>query len=178
MNKKINHRKILETYVKDDSREDDSSRLLQDIHRKLDNSPALNGGFDKLLYTIDGIEKSQGQIAEKVDTIHSAIYHPDDGLFARIATNKALQTDSTNKIAQQVNLFDDWKNRIDSAEEACEKEADQLQLRLQQLEISIVGLEKFQSLTLSMAKWFGAALGGGLLTVLAKIIFNSIKILP
>ena len=178
MNKKINHRKIVETYVNDDSREESSSRLLQGIHHKLDNSPALNGGFDRLLYKIDGIEKSQGQIVEKVDTIHAAIYHPDDGLFARIAANKVLQADSTNKIAQQVDLFDNWKNRIDSAEEACEKEADQLQLRLQQLEISIVGLEKFQSLTLSMAKWFGAALGGGLLTVLVKIVFNSIKMLP
>ena len=48
MNKKYNHRQIIDTDNSEISEE--SQRLLHNIHNKLDNSPALNGGFDKLLY--------------------------------------------------------------------------------------------------------------------------------
>ena len=70
MNKKFNRK---QTHFDDDVDSVDQN-LLHNIHHKLDNSPALNGGFDRLLYKIDGIEKSQVQIVEKVDKIYKELY--------------------------------------------------------------------------------------------------------
>ena len=86
-----------------------SERLLQNIQQKLEKSAALNGGFDKLLYKIEGIENSQNQIGTKVDKIHEAIYHPDDGLFARIAANKSEQNENVTKIEKQVVELSTWQ---------------------------------------------------------------------
>jgi len=176
MNKKNNHRQHIDEDVED--RDERSVRLLRTINDKLDNSPALNGGFDRLLFKIDGIEKSQGQIVEKVDKIHEAIYHPDDGLFARIAANKASQTESINRVEKQVDDLTEWKTETKAADEKIEKEADQVQLKLQHLEISVASMEKFQSIIMSSFKWIGAAIGGGLLTIIAKVLYTTIKILP
>ena len=61
---------------------------VSDALEKVNSAPVLNGGFETRIFKIDKIEESQGQIASKVDSIHDAIYNPDDGLFARINTNK------------------------------------------------------------------------------------------
>lgn len=178
MNKKINRHQSFSRESDAVEPDEKSVRLLHNIQEKLEGSPALNGGFDRLLYKIDGIEKSQNQIVEKVDKIHEAIYHPDDGLFARIAANKASQVESINKVEKQVIDLVEWKNEAEDADEDCEKEADQLQLKLQQLEMSISNIEKFQSIILSSVKWAAAAVGGGALTLVAKVLYNSIKLLP
>jgi len=178
MNKKNNRQQSFPPAIDGKPADEKSVRLLHDIQQKLDGSPALNGGFDRLLYKIDGIEKSQIQIVEKVDKIHDAIYHPDDGLFARIAANKASQVESINKVEKQIIDLVDWRSEAKVADEDCEKETDQLQLKLQQLEISIANIEKFQSFIVSSLKWIGAALGGGMLTFVAKILYNSIRLLP
>jgi hypothetical protein len=182
MNKKINHRqKSIYTSDEDDEVESNgknSVKLLHNIHQKLDASPALNGGFDRLLYKIDGIEKSQVQIVEKVDKIHDAIYHPDEGLFARIAATKASQTESMIRVEKQVEEITSWKDEAQSQDENCEKEADEIQLKIQRLENTIVNVERFQSLVISSLKWLAAGLGGALVSVIAKILYNSIKLLP
>ena len=178
MNKKINRR---QTYMPDEHEEnadEHSVRLLHTIHKKLDASPALNGGFDRLLYKIDGIEKSQGQIVEKVDKIHDAIYHPDDGLFARIASTKAAQVESVGRVEKQVEDLVNWKAQAEDADEDCEKEADELQLKLQHLQTSLENVEKFQSLTMAGLKWTLAAVAGGAITLLFKLLYNVVKVLP
>ena len=119
MNKKnIRKRSSFEELEMNDEQE--SSKLIKNIHQKIDSSAALNGGFDRLLYKIDGIEKSQTQIVQKVDKIHEAIYHPDDGLFSRIATNKANQAESLNKLEQQIDEISYWKSHVSKAEEELE----------------------------------------------------------
>jgi len=178
MNKKYIRRQIIDTDRDANDSDENSVRLLHNIHEKLDNSPALNGGFDRLLYKIDGIEKSQVQIVEKVDKIHDAIYHPDDGLFARIAYNKATQTESMVKVEKQVSDLVDWKHHAESADENCEKEADELQLKIQKLEVSINNIEKFQSLATAGVKWLLVAIGGGLITMVMRVFFNGVKMLP
>ena len=178
MNKKINRRRNINDVTEHDDEPHESVALLHNIHHKLDNSPALNGGFDRLLYKIDGIEKSQVQISEKVDKIHDAIYNPDDGLFARIAANKASQVESAVRIEKQVDDLIDWRDQAESVGVNCEKEADELQLKLQKLESSVEGIEKFQSLTAAAMKWSLAAIGGGLITLIFKVLYQAIKILP
>jgi len=164
MNKKIKRQAIVDEPV---SEAVDSNRLLHNIHQKLDNAAALNGGFDRLLYKIDAIETSQGQIVSKVDKIHDAIYDPDDGLFARIAAQKSTLTE-----------ISEWKQERQGASEDCEKEADVLQLKVQRLESAIVSVEKFQTTLFSAIKWCGVALGGGIVTLLFKVVYQVLKTMP
>lgn len=145
----------------------ESTKLLHNIHQKLDSSAALNGGFDRLLYKIDGIENSQNQIVSKVDKIHDAIYDPDEGLFARIAAQKASITE-----------FSAWKQEHAESNEECGKEADEIQIKLQKLESSITGIEKFQSILFSGIKWAGVAVGGGIVTLLFKVVYQVMKTMP
>ena len=176
MNKKYNHRQIIDTDNSEISEE--SQRLLHNIHNKLDNSPALNGGFDKLLYIIDGIEKSQTQIVETIDKIHEAIYHPDDGLFSRIAYNKATHVESMIKVEKHVHVLNDWKTSTELSDKTSEKEIENLQLKLQKVETNIENIQKLQSLVLASGKWLTVAIGGGLITAAFRVFFNGIKMLP
>ncbi len=176
MNKKFSRKKAISEDKNVD--EDESKNLLQYIHQKLNNSPALNGGFDKLLFKIDAIEKSQNQIVDKVDKIHEAIYHPDDGLFSRIATNKSAHIESILDIEKQVIELSTWKKNNTSVGELCEKETDALQLKLQKLENAIENLEKYQRISFTVVKWVAAAIGGGIITLIFRIAISSIKLLP
>lgn len=173
MNKKNVRKKIFET-EEDDVLENDprSSKILQNIHKKLDTSAALNGGFDRLLYKIDGIEQSQSQIVEKVDKIHEAIYNPDDGLFARISANKASQIESISSVEKKVVEIDTWKQQVSKNGETCEKETDVLQLKIQEIENSINNINSFQSAVFSAGKWLAAAVAGGIISIIMKSFFH------
>ena len=178
MNKKNIHRQKLTESVPEEYPESEFSKLLTYIHKKIDNSAALNGGFDRLLYKIDGIEKSQNQISQKVDKIHEAIYHPDDGIFSRIATNKASQLESLGKVEQQIEDISYWKSKMEKFDEQFESDSDDMHSKLQTLESTITGLEKYQALTFSIVKWFLVALGGGAITMFFKFFYEGLKQLP
>ncbi len=171
MNKKFNRRQTI-VHDEDESPLSAERDMLQNIHQKLDNSPALNGGFDRLLYKIDGIEKSQVQIVEKVDKIHEAIYNPDEGLFARLAASKASNAESLSKVEKDIVELEIWKNQISEDGESCEKEADQLQEKIFRIEKSLDDVEKFQKVTYSVAKWLAAAIGGGIITFIAEALYK------
>ena len=168
MNKKFNRRQTI-VHDSDGSSDED---ILHNIHQKLDNSPALNGGFDRLLYKIDGIEQSQVQIEGKVDKIHEAIYHPDEGLFARIASNKAAHVDSLNKLEKNLIEIEAWKNQYDEDGENCEKETDELQEKIHKIEKSLDDIEKFQSIAYSVSKWMLAAIGGALVSYVVEVLYK------
>lgn len=170
MNKKFNRRQIIDD---EDSESENSQHLLHNINKKLNNSAALNGGFDRLLYKIDGIEQSQSQIVNKVDKIHDAIYHPDDGLFARISANKTDHIESMSKVEKQIVELNTWKQGVVKSEDDSEKETDVMNVKLKDLENSINDLSKFQSGVYGALKWFGAAIGGGIITMLFKIFYNA-----
>ena len=76
------------------------SITLDEINKKLNTSAALNGGFDTLLYKIDKIEQSQGQLVSKVDKIHDAIYDPSEGIFSKLSEYKLENTNTVNEIVQ------------------------------------------------------------------------------
>lgn len=173
MNKKTFHKRIAEEEEFDvEASDEDSKNLLQNIRRKLDSSAALNGGFDRLLFKIDSIEKSQIQIGEKVDKIHEAIYNPDDGLFSRIAANKASQIEAVTKIEKQLIEFSSWKQQYDEDGESCEKEADEIQEKIIRIEKALDDIEKFQSLAFSAAKWLIAAIAGAGVSYLVEVVYR------
>lgn len=182
MNKKNNRRQTTTVISKpNQSYNDDeveSKNLLHNIHQKLDNSAALNGGFDRLLYKIDSIENSQNQIVGKVNKIHEAIYDPDDGLFSRIAANKASNAESISEIQKQMVEINSWQKHADQTGVDCEEKTDEFESKIQKLENIVQNVESFQRVSMSVIKWIGVAVGGGLVTLLFKIFLNSIKQLP
>ncbi len=58
--------------------------LLESISGKINSSPVLNGGFDKMMIIVENIKEKQNETSEKVDEIHKGLYAPDDGLYARV----------------------------------------------------------------------------------------------
>jgi hypothetical protein len=174
MNKKYIRRQIIDDESDEHESSENSQRLLYNINKKLDTSAALNGGFDRLLYKIDGIEQSQSQIVNKVDKIHDAIYDPDDGLFARISANKANHVESISNVEKQIVEINTWKQGLARSEDDCEKETNFMNMKMQDLENSIKNLSKFQNDIYAALKWLGAALGGGIITLLFKLFYSVI----
>src|SRR5260221_3328525 len=68
---------------------------LQEAIAKVIASRALNGGFDVMMTKIDNIE-------EKVDAVHTAIYHQDEGVFARMKSLAVEQSEKTNELEKKV----------------------------------------------------------------------------
>jgi hypothetical protein len=149
-----------------------SQRLLHNIQQKLEKSSALNGGFDRLLYKIDSIENNQNAIAGKVDKIHDAIYDPDEGLFARIATNKADQVESVNKIEKRVIEISTWKDQKDKDTSQTEDTVEKFNTKMFSLENDIQSLNRFKLAAIGLTKWILAAVGGGTITILFKVLYD------
>lgn len=150
----------------------ESQKLLENINKKISSSAALNGGFDNLLYKIEGIEKGQSQIVSKVDKIHEAIYHPDEGLFSRIASNKSSQNQSISNLEKKLVEINAWKQTVSKSENDLEKETNTIHTKVYDLESTVKSLKDYQINIHSTVKWFAAALGGGVLTIIFKVLYT------
>lgn len=62
----------------------DLQTILESISVKINSSPVLNGGFDKMLVIVENIKEKQTETSKKVDEIHRGLYEPDTGLYARV----------------------------------------------------------------------------------------------
>lgn len=60
--------------------------LLEQISKKILNSPALNGGFDKLVVTVGQIKEKQDEAVEKIEKLFVALYQPKEGLYSKMQT--------------------------------------------------------------------------------------------
>jgi len=58
--------------------------LLEILVRKVEQSAAFNGGFEKLYLMIEHIQDEQDKSTEKLDKVSEALYDPLDGLFSRV----------------------------------------------------------------------------------------------
>lgn len=58
--------------------------LLEKIYAKVSNSAVLNGGFDKLVHTVDKLVEKQRESTEKLETISDTLYDPETGLYHKI----------------------------------------------------------------------------------------------
>ena len=157
------------------SQKQDHSTALDEIHQKINNSAALNGGFDTLLYKIDKIEQGQGQLVTKVDKIHDAIYDPHDGIFSKIADHKLANTEKFNELSQNIAEINTWKLQKEKEEAKEEASLDQSITRLITLEKSVESLVKSKESTWSVLKWFFVAVGGGIITLFFTWLETKIK---
>lgn len=151
------------------------SQALDEIQRKLSNSSALNGGFETLLYKIDKIEQSQGQLVTKVDKIHDAIYDPSDGIFSKLGEYKLENADKVNEVSQQISELQLWKEIKEKEEEKTDVVEGKNKEKLQNLEKSVDSLVRNKNNAWAVMKWFMVAVGGGIVTLLIKWIETSFR---
>jgi vacuolar-type H+-ATPase subunit I/STV1 len=58
--------------------------LLELLVKKMGESSALNGGFEKLCIMIEHIQEEQTKSGVKLDKVSEALYDPNTGLFSRV----------------------------------------------------------------------------------------------
>lgn len=148
---------------------------LDEIQRKLANSSALNGGFETLLFKIDKIEESQGQLVGKVDKIHEAIYDPNEGIFSRLSEYKLENTNELNTLTKNITEITEWKKHREKEEAKEEETIDKASLKILTLEKSVDSLVKSKDSFWSVFKWFLVAFGGGVVTLLFSWLETKIK---
>ena len=155
------------------SRNIEKSIALDEINKKLNSSAALNGGFDTLLYKIDKIEQSQGQLVSKVDKIHDAIYDPSEGIFSKLGEYKLENTNTVNEVVQDVAELQIWRSMKDKEEVIDDTSMQENKKKLGDLEKSVSDLVRNKNNVWSVVKWFMVAFGGACITLLVKWIENN-----
>ena len=144
------------------------SLALDEINKKLASSAALNGGFDTLLYKIDKIEQSQGQLVNKVDKIHEAIYDPNDGIFSKLSEYKLENAGQFSEVTKNVSELQLWKEVKDKEELKEDQKSDKFSEKFDNLEKSVDSLMRNKQNTMAILRWFLVAIGGGIVTLLIK----------
>lgn len=152
----------------------DMPKMVSEIQKKVNGSAALNGGFDALMYKVDKIEETQGKIVETVGSIHNAIYHPDEGLFARINSAKVAQNEDKSQIEKQLIEINSWKNRSEKTESDNKTEDKEIKKKIEEQKDSIQTLERWKSNVNSLGKWTLAAFAGGVITIAFRALYEMV----
>jgi len=151
-------------------------RQILEMQDRILSAPAMNGGFTTLLYKVENIENSQSQLVEKVDQIHGVLYEPDTGLYARIKNveKDCLPEGALDDIEKDIQEIKIWKNseeKLSAKEEAHVSENDKI---LNNHEMIIKDLQETIEKYNTAGKWLLVSVGGGLLSMLGKLIYDLI----
>jgi len=87
--------------------------LLELLVKKVSDSYALNGGFEKLCVMIEHIQEEQAKSGVKLDKVSEALYDPDVGLFSRV---KAIES----KLDTNIKDLDKKCNELPTVKEEVE----------------------------------------------------------
>jgi len=153
--------------------EQNYKRILE-MQDKILSAPAMNGGFTTLLYKVESIEDSQTKLVEKVDQIHDVLYEPDNGLYARLKNveKECINTENFIEIEKEVQEIKLWKSSEEKhSEKEEEKDGNNDKLLLEH-EASLKELRKSIDRYNAAMKWIAVSLGGGLLSMIGKIIYE------
>lgn len=138
--------------------------LLETLIKKLGDSSALNGGFDKLVLMIEHVQERQEDSNKKLDKVSEALYDPDTGLFSRVKKIEQKLDTNIDELEKKVRVVPDVKSEVEdlkkfqaSLESIAGKQLEELQ--------SLVKLRK----NLSNIYW---ALLVSLAGLVADFIFN------
>ena len=158
------------------SSDKDTHKLLLDIQQKINGSPALNGGFDTLLYKVDKIEESQGKIVNRIDEIHESIYDPDKGLFARIASTKSSQDKDYSEIDKKLVELSVWKNHLEKSDDEEKSSDKEVKKKVDDHQREIESLNNWKKNFSAALKAGGVALSGGVLSLMGKFLYDYITV--
>ena len=145
-----------------------------DMQDKILSAPAMNGGFTTLMYKIESIEESQTKLVQKVDQIHDVLYEPDNGLYARVkkvendcASEETIE--SLEKDVQEIKIWKSSEEKIAVKDEEKDGKNDKLLL---EHETTIRDLQDSISKYNAATKWVIVSLGGALVSLLGKLIYD------
>jgi len=129
---------------------------LERVESKVVNSPAMNGGFDKLLNEVEHIKDSQAEVLDAVKGVKKSLYEPDSGLYSRV---KQLEVESERRLE----YIQESKPALEFSKELVvwKKQADK---ELEQFEAMQIEFAKLQDWKASMQKviWLVATAAGGM----------------
>jgi ribosomal protein L24 len=144
------------------------------LQQKVLGASVLNGGFDTLVLKIDKIEEGQEHLKTSVDSMHDAMYDPDDGLFAKVKVVEQAKEkiDNVNRLEKDVFLLQQ-KDKSNDKEVEKEAKVHEQQIALVTLHIEqLKELMHFKARFVTVFKWILVTLGGGLLTFLGKLLID------
>lgn len=153
---------------------DQIMEILGMLQQKMLGSAALNGGFDTLLNKIDKIEEGQVHTGGKVDSIHDAIYHPDDGLFARVKDVEHFKEkiDHVERLGDAVVKLQQWRDCEEKSDQKALKKTEENEKQLEIQKSQIKDLVDFQTRSTTLMKWILATVGGSMVTGLVKLVYD------
>ena len=158
------------------STEKDTVKLLLDIQQKINGSPALNGGFDTLLYKVDKIEESQGKIVSRIDEIHESIYDPDKGIFARISAAKSSQDKDYSEIDKKLVELNTWKNQIEKDSIDEKTSSKEISKKLDDQQKNIESINKWKEAVSSAGRAILVGFGGSVMALIGKFAYDYITV--
>jgi hypothetical protein len=136
----------------------DHDEQMIEIKNILDSLNDRIRNLDTIIFKIDKIEESQGQI-------HDAIYDQNNGVFAKLSElNVAIVQNHLflEKDIQSLKTIQDYEIL----------ESKNIDPRLGDLEARVTDLTKTNSVVTGVYKWVLVAFGGGLVTLMFKFIYN------
>ena len=146
--------------------------MLSQVQNKVVNAAALNGGFDRLIAKVEGIEAGQTQIVDRVDSIHNAIFDQNDGLFSLMHQSRLSRAQEKAEIDVQLAGIETWKDQQQKSTEEEKKDSEQLSLIVRKQQADLEDLVMWKSSVSSSFKWVITALGGSIVTVLGKFLHD------
>lgn len=147
-------------------------KLLIEIQKKIVGSPALNGGFDKLLLKIEQIEEKQEKTLQEIETIRNAIYDPNEGVFAAIKSSEAAQNQEFHQLEkrlQETKIFLDFaKQQLDEKQ----KVLSNLSNKVSSQESTIKELTDWKTSVSGAIRWIIMTLITGMGGLVYDILFH------
>lgn len=141
----------------DDPTKEQIIDILKILQSKILASSALNGGFDRLISKVEQIEKGQHDAGAKVTSIYDAIYHPDEGLFARVKIIENKRSDEEKLLDKEIKLHEERDNL------------------LKEHTIKIKELVEYKEKTYGFGKWFLVGISGGGVSLFFKLLYDFIS---
>jgi hypothetical protein len=86
--------------------------LLETLIKKMGESSALNGGFDKLCLMIEHIQEKQEESSKKLDKVSEALYDPNSGLFSRVKAIESKLDTNIEELEKKVRVVPDVKSEV------------------------------------------------------------------
>lgn len=155
---------------------ENNRQQILEMQNKILSTPAMNGGFSTLMYKIEKIEQSQGQLVEKVDDIRDVLYDPDNGIYARIKSveNSIIDPDRFSTLETEISSIKTWKV---SEEKSAEKESSQeekVEKLLAEHDVSLRELQRWYQKQAAITRWLAITIGAGVLGGIGKFIYEFI----
>ena len=152
---------------------ENNRQQILEMQNKILAAPAMNGGFSTLMYKIEKIEQSQGQLVEKVDEIRDVLYDPDSGIYARIKNveNSIIDVDRFSTLETEISSIRNWKISEEKSAEKENSQEEKIEKMLAEHDVSLKELQRWYQKQAAITKWLAITIGAGLLGGIGKFLY-------